>query len=51
MTAWLIREATPTEAEMIADMANRAEKHMLDDGGPFFVLRIYLETGGIPARD
>ena len=34
-----------TEAEMIADMAYRAEKHMLDDRGPFFVLRIYLETG------
>jgi hypothetical protein len=34
-----------TEAEMIADMAYRAEKHMLDDRGPFFVLRIYFETG------
>ena len=34
-----------TEAEMIAGMAYRAEKHMLDDRGPFFVLRIYLETG------
>jgi hypothetical protein len=34
-----------TEAEMIADMAYRAEKHMLDDRGTFFVLRIYLETG------
>ena len=30
---------------MIADMAYRAETHMLDDRGPFFVLRIYLETG------
>ena len=34
-----------TEAEMIADMAYRAEKHMLDDRGPFFVLRVYFETG------
>ena len=34
-----------TEAEMIADMAARAEKHLLDDRGPFFVLRIYFETG------
>ena len=37
-----------TEAEMIADMAYRAEKHMLDDRGPFFVLRIYL--GGCEFR-
>lgn len=34
-----------TEAEMIASMAYRAEKHLLDDRGPFWVLRIYLETG------
>jgi hypothetical protein len=34
-----------TEAEMIADMAYRAEKHMLDDRGPLFVLRIYFATG------
>jgi hypothetical protein len=34
-----------TEAEMTADMTYRAEKHMLDDRGPFFVLRIYFETG------
>ena len=34
-----------TEAEMIAAMSYRAEKHLLDDRGPFFVLRIYLENG------
>jgi hypothetical protein len=34
-----------TEAQMIADMAYRAEKHLLDDRGPFFVLRMYFQTG------
>lgn len=34
-----------TEQEMIADLCARAERHLLDDRGPFFVLRIYLETG------
>ena len=34
-----------TEAQMIADLSRIAEKHLLDDRGPFFVLRIYLETG------
>jgi hypothetical protein len=34
-----------TEEDMVADMAYRAEKHLLDDRGPFFVLRIYLATG------
>jgi hypothetical protein len=33
------------EQEMLAKMATRAEKHLLDDRGPFFVLRIYFETG------
>jgi hypothetical protein len=28
---------------MIDDIAVRAEKHLLDDRGPFFVLRCYLE--------
>ena len=39
-----------TEAEMIASMAYRAEKHLLDDRGPFFVLRIYLETANTEKR-
>jgi hypothetical protein len=34
-----------TEQEMIADLSARAERHLLDERGPFFVLRIYLETG------
>jgi hypothetical protein len=34
-----------SEDEMLAAMAYRAERHLLDDRGPFFVLRIYLETG------
>jgi hypothetical protein len=34
-----------SEAQMIENMCCRAEKHFLDDRGPFFVLRIYLETG------
>jgi hypothetical protein len=34
-----------SEAEMIEDMCRRSEKHFLDDRGPFFVLRIYLENG------
>jgi len=31
--------------EMIADLSERAERHLLDDRGPFFVLRAYLKTG------
>jgi len=34
-----------SETDMLEDMCRRAEKHFLDDRGPFFVLRIYLETG------
>ncbi len=34
-----------TEQEMIADIAARAEKWLLDDGGPFFVLWSYFPTG------
>jgi hypothetical protein len=34
-----------SETDMIEDMCRRAEKHFLDDRGPFFVLRIYLENG------
>ena len=34
-----------TEQEMIVDLSARAERHLLDDRRPFFVLRIYLETG------
>ena len=34
-----------TEQEMLDSMAERAEKHLLNDRGPFFVLRCYLETG------
>ena len=30
---------------MITDLSERAERHLLDDRGPFFVLRTYLETG------
>jgi hypothetical protein len=30
---------------MIANLSARAEQHLLDDRGPFFVLRIYFETG------
>ena len=29
----------------MADIAARAERHLLNDDGPFFVLRAYLETG------
>jgi hypothetical protein len=34
-----------TEQEMIADIAARAEKWLLEDGGPFFVLWSYFATG------
>jgi hypothetical protein len=34
-----------TEQEMIDDLAKRAEEHLLNDGGPFLVLRAYFETG------
>jgi hypothetical protein len=34
-----------TEQEMIADLAARAEKWLLDERGPFFVLWTYFATG------
>jgi hypothetical protein len=34
-----------TEQQMITALSERAERHLLNDDGPFFVLRIYLETG------
>jgi hypothetical protein len=34
-----------SEAAMMQDMCHRAEKHFLDDRGPFFVLRLYLANG------
>jgi hypothetical protein len=34
-----------TEVKMIAFMADKAERCLLHEGGPFFVLRMYLESG------
>ncbi len=34
-----------SEPEMLAFMAKQAERHLLDERGPFFVLRLYLESG------
>jgi hypothetical protein len=34
-----------TEQEMIPDLSDRAERSLLDERGPFFILRIYFETG------
>ena len=41
----IYRRGDATEPEMIASLAARAERHLLDDRGPVFVLRAYLETG------
>jgi hypothetical protein len=34
-----------TEQGMLKFMADKAEKHLLEERGPFFVLRMYLESG------
>ena len=34
-----------SEAEMLAFVGSQAEKHLIDDRGPFFVFRMYLESG------
>jgi hypothetical protein len=41
----LYHRGDATEQEMITDLSERAERHFLDERGPFFVLRSYLETG------
>jgi hypothetical protein len=41
----LYHRGDATEQEMIGTLSERAERNLLDERGPFFVLRSYLGTG------